>query len=135
MIITPLLHLLSKSIIHISNSKTLSIMAALIPQGPKGWGYAIYRTVYTPESDVLWPSILSKLNAYVYRSIWYAQNYNSATAYPATQSFDYAAATPEHVCFKNIIMSDGALYANKSIDDIANFFSAIIWTLFLRRRG
>jgi len=77
------------------------------------------------RSDALWPSILKKLNSICtsYRIIWYALNYNPATTYPATQSFDYAAATPEHVGFKNIITSDPALYGNKSIDDIANFFS------------
>jgi hypothetical protein len=100
-------------------------MAALIPRGPKDWGYSIYRTVYTTDPTPSGPPSSKKLNAMCtsYRIIWYALNYNPATTYPATQSFDYAAATPEHVGFKNIITSDPALYGNKSIDDIANFFS------------
>ncbi|KAA8644581.1 uncharacterized protein ATNIH1004_008786 [Aspergillus tanneri] len=33
------------------------------------WGYIIYRTVYTPESDELFPAPLSKLDRYIHRRI------------------------------------------------------------------
>lgn len=29
------------------------------------WGFAIYRTVYTPQSDELWSSVLEKLETYI----------------------------------------------------------------------
>ena len=33
--------------------------------GPTTWGYVIYRTVFTPDSDVSFPLAIEKLNAYV----------------------------------------------------------------------
>lgn len=39
------------------------------------WGYVVYRTVYTPESDALWDSIVAKLEGYMFREVdrtlWY----------------------------------------------------------------
>ena len=35
----------------------------------QNWGYAIYRTVYTPESDILFPRVLEKLGAFIKREI------------------------------------------------------------------
>jgi hypothetical protein len=49
------------------------------------WGFVIYRTVYTPESDVLWPRIMEKLEAFIYKSIWYDVN-NAAPDAPLDPS-------------------------------------------------
>src|ERR1700710_2945427 len=33
--------------------------------GPNTWGYIIYRTVFTPDSNICFPLAIEKLNAYV----------------------------------------------------------------------
>ncbi|KAF9888814.1 hypothetical protein FE257_008183 [Aspergillus nanangensis] len=33
------------------------------------WGFIIYRTIYTPESDELWPAVLSKFTRYIHYEI------------------------------------------------------------------
>jgi hypothetical protein len=33
------------------------------------WGFVIYRTVYTPESDAVWTAAVAKLEAYLFREI------------------------------------------------------------------
>jgi hypothetical protein len=40
---------------------TIDIMA----YSSKPWGYVIYRTTYTPESDSLWPRAINTINTYV----------------------------------------------------------------------
>jgi len=39
-------------------------------QEGKTWGWVIYRTVYTPESSAVWPSV-AKLIAYMRREVFW----------------------------------------------------------------
>lgn len=86
------------------------------------WGFIVYRLVYTPESDALWPAIIAKLNAYVHRSMWQDKGYNfnyDKTSPPS--SFDYAVDVPDSMWFQNVVFSDPK-FANFSIDGIRNHF-------------
>lgn len=37
--------------------------------GNRHWGYVIYRTVYTPESEEAWDAVVAKLEAYMAREV------------------------------------------------------------------
>lgn len=104
-------------------------MAALPTRGNNDWGFVIYRTVYTPESDALWPSILSKIDSYVAFAVWRYLRYDKTfdkSLKPST--FDYAAATPESAYFKNIVFSDAVKYANATLNTIRGHFADFLHT-------
>jgi hypothetical protein len=78
-----------------------------------GWGYIVYRTVYTPESDELWSSITAKLESYVFREI----------SRPLSARFPGSSSDPaeckevrDHLVFK--YMDNKALYDRLSLDDL-----------------
>ncbi|KAK2731183.1 hypothetical protein FQN57_003545 [Myotisia sp. PD_48] len=95
---------------------------------PWTWGYVIYRTVYTTESDAIWDSILSKLEAYMFREIdkklwvdyttlWPQNSHDSARQTPDAASF---AEVREHIQHK--VMDDKSLYDGLSIPQVRRKF-------------
>lgn len=78
----------------------------------------IYRTVYTPESDKLWPGIMEKLEAYIHKSIWYDVN-NAAPDAPLDPEPN------RQVCalLKNVIMNSKDEFDGATIPDIQKHFA------------
>lgn len=76
------------------------------------WGFVIYRTTYTAESNLLWPAAVAKFNQYI--------KLTKCVHIPCK-----TAPTCNHPA-SNTILSDATLYADKGIDDIANIFAEYI---------
>ncbi|KAH8816578.1 hypothetical protein F5884DRAFT_227833 [Xylogone sp. PMI_703] len=94
--------------------------------GFRSWGFVLYRTIYTPESETLWPLILAKLNAYIYKSIWYDYDYDKAKIQTGP-SMGEVPLDPEpnaRVCaqFKNLVLSDEDKFSGVSIGSIRRHF-------------
>ncbi|EED20845.1 hypothetical protein TSTA_080780 [Talaromyces stipitatus ATCC 10500] len=76
---------------------------------PYQWGFAIYRTVYTPQSDELWSSVLEKLESYMelsckdpgYRDelsnivVWDREKFNNASIDEIRKDFRREMLIPE----------------------------------------
>ncbi|KFY73326.1 hypothetical protein V499_06576, partial [Pseudogymnoascus sp. VKM F-103] len=119
----------------VANVKTPAVMSLSWPERsrqerrflrdccPNYWGFAIYRTVYTPESDLLWEGTIAKLDEYVINSIW---RYMGVTNLEVEEGEDQLDPTPtREVCarYRNLIMSDREKYDGASIDEVADHFT------------
>ncbi|KAL4911190.1 hypothetical protein BDW74DRAFT_142524 [Aspergillus multicolor] len=85
------------------------------------WGLIIYRTVYTPESDRLWPIVLAKIDAYLDGSI--AADLNSEREKLDLRESDL---TPERLLKesrKHVIFSDKRFWDGVSTEAIRAHFS------------
>ncbi|KAF3492430.1 Hypothetical protein GIQ15_01947 [Arthroderma uncinatum] len=81
-------------------------MAASDPEA-QPWGFLVYRTVYTPESNAVWDSVTSKL-----------ENYLSNSSSPSGIKRGKWAAAP-----RLWYMDDAALYDSLSIDQVRDDFT------------
>jgi hypothetical protein len=94
------------------------------------WGYVIYRTVYTAESDSVWDSVIAKLDAYVHKEIesdiWEHANRipNPVLDNPDEELVPFDPQPNQEVIAKynNIIISNRENFDGTSIDDVANHF-------------
>jgi hypothetical protein len=87
------------------------------------WGYAIYRTVYTPESDALFPLALAKLDAYVYREIgWDLYDDSRAAHTPEKPPYDPAPNQEIRERYENVVLEDRERYDSASMDSIREYF-------------
>ncbi|KFY01582.1 hypothetical protein V490_00846 [Pseudogymnoascus sp. VKM F-3557] len=78
------------------------------------WGYAIYRTVYTPESDALFPLALAKLDGYVHCEIdW--DLYKDPT-------YDPVPNREIRERYENVVLEDRERYDGASMDSIREYF-------------
>ncbi|KFX99345.1 hypothetical protein O988_03907 [Pseudogymnoascus sp. VKM F-3808] len=78
------------------------------------WGYAIYRTVYTAESDTLFPLALAKLDGYVHCEIdW--DLYDDPT-------YDPAPNRDIRERYENVILEDRERYDGASMNSIREYF-------------
>ncbi|KAI9370014.1 hypothetical protein BJX61DRAFT_545010 [Aspergillus egyptiacus] len=76
------------------------------------WGYIIYRTVYTPESDELWPAVMAKFTGWMHRQIDAECDYTDARI-------------PEklvHESYKDVVIEDKQQFDGASIDQIRHHF-------------
>lgn len=72
------------------------------------WGFIIYRTVYTPESDQVWSACLDKIEESVRRGI-------------DVHGKEYADQTPERILketFQNVILEDRERWDGASLEQI-----------------
>jgi hypothetical protein len=87
------------------------------------WGFAIYRTVYTPESDELFPKALAKLDAYVYINIMSELYLDSLKEHSSTKPpFDPKPNQQIAEKYENVILKDKAKYEGASMDQIREYF-------------
>ncbi|KAL5316366.1 hypothetical protein ACEPPN_015411 [Leptodophora sp. 'Broadleaf-Isolate-01'] len=88
------------------------------------WGYTIYRTVYTAESEEAWPSIVTKINEYIrhdiFREIESHKKYYEITHGP----LDPSPNEQVWELHKPTIVSDPALYDGATFEDIRRHWRA-----------
>ncbi|KAK2733492.1 hypothetical protein FQN57_002101 [Myotisia sp. PD_48] len=96
---------------------------------PWTWGYVIFRTVYTAESDEHWASVLSKLEGYLFRELehplWW--DYRSLApedirAYPAPPQADPAVFEDFRKRLQHQIIDDKATLDGLSIVEVRQKF-------------
>ncbi|KAJ5897088.1 uncharacterized protein N7473_006487 [Penicillium subrubescens] len=83
------------------------------------WGFIIYRTVYTPESDRLWSACLDKIEGSVRRDI-------------DESGEKYADQYPERILketFKNVILEDRECWDFASVEQIRADFIAYLQSM------
>ncbi|KAL5354596.1 hypothetical protein ACLOAV_000685 [Pseudogymnoascus australis] len=90
---------------------------------PNYWGFAIYRTVYTPESDLLWEGTIAKLDEYVINSIWRSMEIMNLKVEEGEDQLDPEPTREVCARYRNIIMSDKEKYDGASIDEVADHFT------------
>lgn len=86
------------------------------------WGFIIYRTVYTPESDEVWTSCLDKITRYIYWEI----DHVDGDRYAGQDPF------PETIIketYKNVILDDQERWDGASWDQISADFNAYLKSL------
>ncbi|OBT99818.2 hypothetical protein VE01_02177 [Pseudogymnoascus verrucosus] len=74
------------------------------------WGFAIYRTVYTPESDAKWPIAMDRLREWLRSEITEDESVHE----------DYKGKIYEN--FLNLVMDDKKLYDGLPITDVKKHF-------------
>ncbi|OBT41762.1 hypothetical protein VE00_07984 [Pseudogymnoascus sp. WSF 3629] len=87
------------------------------------WGFAIYRTVYTPESDLLWEGVIAKLDGYVLNSLWRYMRIMNLKVGEGEDQLDPEPTREVCARYRNIIMSDREKYDGASIDEVADHFT------------
>lgn len=80
------------------------------------WGYAIYRTVYTPESDELWNSALDKLDR------WMNYRIDAELRIHKEWAQDPYPERVIHESYRNVIIEDKDLLDGASVDRIRQHF-------------
>ncbi|RMJ21343.1 hypothetical protein PHISP_07783 [Aspergillus sp. HF37] len=80
------------------------------------WGYVIYRTVYTPESDTHWSAALAKFNRYIHYEIDAERRHGSEETdlYPERLVNDM---------YRNVVFSDKDRFDGASIEQIREHFN------------
>ncbi|KAG2002653.1 hypothetical protein GB937_009617 [Aspergillus fischeri] len=87
------------------------------------WGYFIYRTVYTPESDQVWSACLEKLDRYVHWEI------DRVDGDRYSEADDQDLGFPEklvHESYKNIVLEDKERWDGASIEQIRRDFKDLV---------
>lgn len=85
------------------------------------WGFFIYRTVYTPESDQVWSACLEKFDRYVHWEI----DHVDGDRYAGAQDHGF----PErlvHEGYKNVILEDKERWDGASIESIREDFKNLV---------
>lgn len=90
--------------------------------GGRNWGFAIYRTVYTPESDALWPLVLAKLEAYIHTSIWADVDGERPDIPSGEKRLDSEPNRQVSVRLKCVIISDPQKFDGAAVSDIGRHF-------------
>lgn len=80
------------------------------------WGFVIYRTVYTPESDAQWSAALDKFDRYIYDEV-------SAEVEKTRQPRDPYPAKLVREGYRNVIFSDKDRFNGASIQQIREHFN------------
>jgi hypothetical protein len=109
-------HTLSQSTVEDRNQKSWGVRRFLTETWTSNWGFVLYRTVYTPESDILWPDITKKLDAYIHKSIWESN--------PKFDAYELDPEPNRQACalLKNEIMDDKAKFDGATIEEIMNHY-------------
>jgi hypothetical protein len=101
--------------------------------GSQNWGFAIYRTIYTVESDTLWRLALAKLEAYIHASVWYDVDCDKPDAKPSKKPLDPEPNRQVSSQLRNLIISDPDKFDSASIGDISTHFADIRKTVGVAR--
>jgi hypothetical protein len=90
--------------------------------GGRNWGFAIYRTVYTPESEALWPLVLAKLEAYIHTSVWADVDGDKPDTQSGEKPLDSEPNRQVSLRLKCCIISDPQKFDGVSFSDIGRHF-------------
>lgn len=85
------------------------------------WGYIIYRTVYTPESEELWPIVMKRMAHQLHRGI------ECELDYPRELHGD--ESRPEQLIkesHKDVIISDPSRWDGASIEQVRGLFAVYL---------
>jgi hypothetical protein len=82
------------------------------------WGWVIYRTVYTPESDILWPRAINNINTYL------AHNLQETLSW-TNEGKNHAANMAK---LENFWMSDISLFDQATIEALRVHFASWLQT-------
>jgi hypothetical protein len=85
------------------------------------WGFFIYRTVYTPESDQVWSACLEKIDRYIHWEI----DHVDGDRYADAEDHGF----PErlvHETYKNVILEDKERWDGASVAQIRKDFKDLI---------
>lgn len=85
------------------------------------WGFTIFRTVYTPESDTQFPLLLAKLDAYVKDSVDAELRPNPFMAPSTEPAFDSGPNEEMKRRYVNVVVEDREL-DGASIDEVRDAF-------------
>ncbi|KAB8222313.1 hypothetical protein BDV33DRAFT_168892 [Aspergillus novoparasiticus] len=85
------------------------------------WGYIIYRTVYTAESDKLWPLAMAKLHRFIKHSIM--QDYSLQVDRYGDNSRPEQLVQESH---KDVIISDKQRWDGAGIEQIRQHFKSYL---------
>ncbi|CAM1508156.1 Fc.00g050040.m01.CDS01 [Cosmosporella sp. VM-42] len=88
---------------------------------PYTWGFTIYRTVYTPESDVAFPKVLGRLREYIERIV-YADIKMWRKKHPCEDPLDPIPNDELMKRYQNDIIEDPATLDGASIEEIGERF-------------
>lgn len=77
------------------------------------WGYMIYRTVYTPQSDECWSAAMAKLDRYMHHSID-ANAGKDGDPYPERLI---------HESYRNVVLHDKDQFDGASIEQVREHFN------------
>ena len=87
------------------------------------WGFAIYRTVYTPKSNVLFPKALVKLDAYVHIEIMAHLYRDSLKKHSSTrQPFDPTPNQQIAERYENMILGNKSKCEGASMNQTREYF-------------
>ncbi|CEO59510.1 hypothetical protein PMG11_04184 [Penicillium brasilianum] len=97
----------------------------LYPSVPSSfpWGYIIYRTVYTAESDELWPIAMNKLARVMNNSIDSDLHAELRYKEPEDPEPDADAERLVKEAHKNVVFSDKQFWNGASIEQVRRHFS------------
>ncbi|KAG9558581.1 hypothetical protein KCU71_g6884, partial [Aureobasidium melanogenum] len=82
------------------------------------WGWVIYRTVYTPESDLLWPRAIDTINTYLACSL-------QKTLIESGAEEDYETMIAE---LENFWMDDASLFDQATFENLHTHFASWLQT-------
>ncbi|KAG9695013.1 hypothetical protein KCU95_g4716, partial [Aureobasidium melanogenum] len=82
------------------------------------WGWVIYRTVYTPESDQLWPRAMDTINTYLACSL-------QKTLIESGLEEDYETMIAE---LENYWMDDASLFDQATFENLRTHFTSWLQT-------
>ncbi|RHZ51108.1 hypothetical protein CDV55_103054 [Aspergillus turcosus] len=81
------------------------------------WGFFIYRTVYTPESDKVWSACLEKLDRYVHWEIDHVDGEAGDDGFPERLIRE---------TYKNVILEDKERWDGASVEQIRQDFKDLV---------
>lgn len=86
------------------------------------WGFVVYRTVYTPESDAIWPAAIAKLEAYLFREIDRDLFWQSPSSWIWKEPINPTANAAVQSHMRNLYLSDQEQYDALGIDAVRERF-------------
>ncbi|KAF3398340.1 hypothetical protein F1880_005963 [Penicillium rolfsii] len=99
-------------------------------QSQTTWGYVIYRTTYTPESDALFPRVVDLLNSYIEYGLFSECMSSQSKTSRQTNPGPYREIWAHH---DPIIMDDPSQFDHVSADAVQAHFKS--WSRAQEKRG
>ncbi|KAL1858471.1 hypothetical protein Plec18170_002670 [Paecilomyces lecythidis] len=86
------------------------------------WGFVVYRTVYTPESDTIWPTAITKLEAYLFREIDRDLLWQPPSSWIWREPINPTANAAVKSHMQNLYLNDQKQYNGLNIDAVRERF-------------
>ncbi|KAJ5356287.1 hypothetical protein N7517_010896 [Penicillium concentricum] len=94
------------------------------------WGYVIYRTTYTPQSDTAFSQIVDLLNSYIKQELFSEYDSTPKSKLHSAEPTPYHEIWAQH---RPVIMADPVQFDEASIDSIRSHFES--WVNSRERRN